>query len=322
MNLIHIFKCSEQATQQTNRIESNRIKSNQIKSNQIKMSTIEIATQSTPSTSTHQSEGLSFEVRDIQPIDNQPSFAYGGDDVYTPGSPISPASPLPCDGDDCGVLMRSQSAAETDPTPEHEEDHDDTVTAATPPKDANINRIQLGDNPETIALLHFLAGQGIDTTKLVTEHIMKYGSRVRVAQTDDGKIVGCLIFDNETDQSTLQDMSPEEVKKSVGPFIYMQILIVAHENAIDADKHWKERLLLSFMECVVKNGKIAIIRADADNRSDIHLYQSCGFFTMEDMGIPSYSSTKDRIEVLTYTPMGLEGTTQIFKKFHDMGARF
>ena len=275
--------------------------------NQIKMST---------------TEGLSFEIRDIQPSDNQPSFAYGGDDVYTPGSPTSPTSPLQCDGYDCGVLMRSQSAAETDPVPEHEEVHDDTATAATPPKDANISRIQLGDNPETIALLHFLAGQGIDTSKLVTEHMMKYGSRVRVAQTDDGKIVGCLIFDNETDQSTLQDMSPEEVKKSVGPFIYMQILIVAPEHVMDADKHWKERLLLSFMECVVKNGKIAIIRADADNRETVQLYQSCGFFTMEDMGIPSYSSIKDRIEVLVYTPMGLEGTTQIFKKFHDMGARF
>ena len=270
------------------------------------MSTIEIATQSTPPTS----EGLSFEVRECE---------HDGDHVYTPGSPVSPVSPLPRDGDDCGVLMRSQSAAETDPV---EEEESNTDTASTPPKDANISRVHLGDNPETVALLHFLAGQGIDTTKLVTEHIMKYGSRVRIAQTDDGKIVGCLIFDNETDQSELRGMSPEEVKKSVGPFIYMQILIVAHEHAMDADKRWKERLVISFMECVVKNGKIAIVRADADNRGDIQLYQSCGFFTMEDMGIPSYSSSKGNLEVMVYTPMGLEGTTQIFKKFYDMGARF
>jgi len=221
--------------------------------------------------------------------------------------------------------MRSQSAAETDPVEEEEytATTDTTTTdTTTTPKDPNISRVQLGDNPETVALLHFLAGQGIDTTKLVTEHIMKYGSRVRIAQTDEGKIVGCLIFDNETDQSELRGMSPEEVKKSVGPFIYMQILIVAHEHAMDADKRWKERLVMSFMECVVKNGKIAIVRADADNRGDIQLYQSCGFFTMEDMGIPSYSSSKGNLEVMVYTPMGLEGTTQIFKKFYDMGARF
>ena len=303
MKLIRIFKCSAQST---------------LQANQIKMST-EIAPQSTTSTP----EGLSFEVRekDHEFSDNQPSAsAYSCDDVYTPGSPVSPASPLQCDGGEYGVLMRSQSAAETDPAPENEEVRDDTATA--PPKDANISRIQQGDNPETIALLHFLAGQGIDTTKLVTEHLMKYGSRIRVAQTDDGKIIGCLIFDNETDQSTLGGMSSEEVKKSVGPFIYMQILIVAPEHAIDADKHWKERLLMSFMECVVKNGKIGIIRTDADNRDDIKIYQSCGFFTMEDMSIPSYTSTKGNLEVMAYTPMGLEGTAQIFKKLYDMGARF
>ena len=151
---------------------------------------------------------------------------------------------------------------------------------------------------------------------------MKYGSRVRIAQTDEGTIIGCLIFDNETDQSELRGMPDEEVKQRVGPFIYMQFLIVATEHAMDVDKHWKERLLASFLECVTKNGKIAIVRADADNISDIKLYRSCGLFTMEDMGIPSYSSTKGNVEVLAYTPMGLEGTAQIFKKFYDMGARF
>jgi hypothetical protein len=43
---------------------------------------------------------------------------------------------------------------------------------------------------------------------------------------------------------------------------------------------------------------------------------------MEDMGIPSYSSVKSNMEILAYTPMGLEGTSQLFKKFYDMGARF
>jgi ribosomal protein S18 acetylase RimI-like enzyme len=256
-----------------------------------------------------QSEGLSFEVRECD-----------GDRVCTPGSPTSPASPaseLEYDDDSCrSMLMRSDSSsAWDDPEPS-------PAPAPEAVKDANINRVQLGDNPETIALLHFLTSQGIDTTKLVTEHLMKYGSRVRIAQTDEGAIIGCLIFDNETDQSELQGMTADEVKKRVGPFIYMQLLVVAPEHAIDAEKRWKERLLASFLECVTKNGKIAIIRADADNIKDIELYRSCGFFTMEDMDIPSYSSVKGNMEILAYTPMGLEGTSQLFKKFYDMGARF
>ena len=247
-------------------------------------------------------EGLTFEVREC-------------DDghLYSPTTDsLSPTSPLNPEDYEGGVLMRSESASLTDPP----------APAPEAPKDPNISRVQMGDNPETIALLHFLTEQGIDTNKFVTEHLMKYGSRVRIAQTDEGKIIGCLVFDNETDQSELRGMSDEEVKSRVGPFIYMQFIIVAPEHANDADKHWKERLLASFLECVTKNGKIAIVRADADNTSDIKLYQSCGLFTMEDMGIPSYSSSKGNVEVLVYTPMGLEGTTQIFKKFYEMGARF
>ena len=305
------------STQQTNK---------QTNQPRIKMSA-EIAPQS-PSQSTPQHEGLSFEVRERERERDECKNECSGDDVLTPGSIDSPMSPLQYDDDGCSsVLMRSQSAADTDEVaseaPEAPEEvieiHD---VPEEVPKDASISRVQLGENPETVALLHFLAGQGLDTTKLVTEHIMKYGSRVRVAQTDEGKIVGCLIFDNETDQSSLEGMSNEEVKKSVGPFIYMQILIVAPEQAIDDDKHWKERLLKAFTECVVKNGKIAIIRAEANNEADIKLYKSSGFFTMEDMGIPSYTSVKDRMEILAFTPMGIEGTAQIFKKFYDMGARF
>ena len=265
----------------------------------IKMS-IEVVSPTTHQNKTND-EGLSFEVRECE---------HDCDHVYTPGSPVSPVSPLQY-GDEVGLLQRSESAAETDPVP-----------APEAPKDPNISRIQMGDNPETIALLHFLAEQGIDTTKFVTEHLMKYGSRVRIAQTDEGKIVGCLIFDNETDQSELRGMSPEEVKSRVGPFIYMQMLIVAPEHDNDADKRWNMRLVMSFLECVVKNGKIAIVRVDADNAENIKLYLYCGFFTMADMGIPSYSSSKGNMEILAFTPMGLEGTTQIFKKFYDMGARF
>ena len=283
MILIDIFECSESEQE----------------SETYQMS-IEIVSPTTHQNKTN-TEGLSFEVRE-----------YDDDNVYTPHSPISPHSPVsPVYDDDSyqSVLMRSDSSALSDPIPEA-------------PKDANISRIQMGDNPETIALLHFLTSQGINTTKFVTEHLMKYGSRVRVAQTDEGTIIGCLVFDNETDQSELRGMTAEEVKKSVGPFIYMQLLIVAPEHAMDSSKRWKERLLAAFLECVAKNGKIAIVRADADNIKDIELYRSCGFFTMEDMGVPSYSSAKDNVEILAYTPLGLSGTSQLFNKFYEMGARF
>ena len=287
MILFDIFECSESEKNQTPYQISIEIKS----------------------PTTHQNktntEGLSFEVRE-----------YDDDNVYTPHSPVSPASPVYDDDSYQSVLMRSDSSSawsEPEPSP---------TPAPEALKDANISRVQLGDNPETVALLHFLASQGINTTKFVTEHLMKYGSRVRVAQTNEGAIIGCLVFDNETDQSELQGMTAEEVKKSVGPFIYMQLLIVAPEHAMDLSKRWKERLLASFLECVAKNGKIAIVRADADNIKDIELYRSCGFFTMEDMGVPSYSSAKDNVEILAYTPLGLNGTSQLFNKFYEMGARF
>jgi hypothetical protein len=43
---------------------------------------------------------------------------------------------------------------------------------------------------------------------------------------------------------------------------------------------------------------------------------------MEDMGVPSYSTSKDKVVVLGYTPLGLEQTAEIFKKFYSQGARF
>jgi len=217
-------------------------------------------------------EGLTFEVREC-------------DDghLYSPKTPLSPTSPVsPLNPEDCeGVtLTRSESTSLTDPP----------ATAPEAPKDPNISRIQVGDNAATQAVLHFLTSQGINTTKFVTEHMMRYGSRIRVAMTDDGKIVGCLIFDNEADVAELLTMTPEEAKKSMGPFIFMQLLIVDPQHAADEDKHWKDR--------------------------------SCGFFTMSDMGVPSYSSIKSNMEILAFTPLGLEGTSQLFKRFYELGARF
>lgn len=261
-------------------------------------------------------EGVQFEVRE-----------YDGDQLYCSRSPVSPLSPLSPQSEEQNQVipithdMRSQSCLETE-EPQPQSQPEAATEVPEPPKDLNITRVQLGDNADTHALLYFLTSQGINTSKLVTEHLTKYGSRVRVAKTDEGKIIGCLVFDNETDQSTLEHMSPEEAKKSVGPFIYLQLLIVAPEHAVDAEKHWKERLVASFLECVVKNGKIAIVRADADKERDIQMYRSRGLFTMEDMGIPSYSAVKNNMEILAFTPMGLDGTKQLFKRFYDMGARF
>jgi len=74
---------------------------------------------------------------------------------------------------------------------------------------------------------------------------------------------------------------------------------------------------------VTNNGKIAIARTETENHSEIEFYRSCGFFTMHDMGIPSYPSSKGAdISGLAYTSLGKEGTTEIFKKFYSMGARF
>ena len=225
------------------------------------------------------------------------------------------ASPISLSSDD------ARSDPDTDNVPSAAPESSQSQSQ-DPPKDPNIHRLKLGDNAETIALLHFLQSQGINTTKLVTQHMMKYGSLVRIAQTDEGKIIGCLVFDNETSVEELQKMTPQEAAQHVGPFIFLQLMAVAPEHALDASKRWKERLVESFKECVVKNGKIAIIRGQADYEEEIAIYKSCGFLTMEDMNVPSYSSSKDNIEIMAYTPLGHEGTSEIFKKFYQMGARF
>jgi hypothetical protein len=239
-----------------------------------------------------------------------------------PCSPLSYQNELDCDNG--FPLIRSQSSS-FEPAPV------DPVLVPAPvapssapvaPKDPNITRIELGENPDTIALLEFLSSQGIDTTKFVTEHILKYGCFVRVAKTDEGNIVGCVVFGSETELSELKDMSHEEAAKKVGPFIFQHLLVVDTDDVAATSDHWKKRLMASFLKCVDKNGKIAIVRADANDETEIQFYQSCGFFTMNDLDIPSYSSTKGSVEIMAYTPLGREGTAQIFKKFYDMGARF
>ena len=317
------------------------------------MSSIQAVSPTTNTCNTAASQdGLSFEVRECK-------FDPDCDHVYTPGSPISPISP-PCDPNVIAPMLRSTSsssytspiAATTRTSPKPTFQYSQDMEAANgmfappisssetnhviasephqqqqsqepaPPKDPNISRVQLGENSETIELLDFLQSQGINTTKLVTEHMMKYASRVRIARTDDGKIIGCLIFDNETSVDELRDMTIEEATQHTGPFIFLQLIVVAPEYAIVASDRWKERLVESFKQCVIKNGKIAIIRAQANYEEEIAIYKSCEFMTMEDMGIPSYTSSKDNIKLMGYTPLGVKGTSEIFKKFYQMGARF
>ena len=250
-------------------------------------------------------------------------------------------------------LMRSMSDAITSPTAVHD---NDTNAASSKPKfqcspamatadgmyapptpairtHPYVKRLVFGDNQETIATLKFLESQRIDTNALVTQHITKYGSRARIAMSGDGDVVGFAMFDNEIDQQQLQDqaqhVSADELAKIVQakPFIFLQLLMmdphfVAMTNA-SVGAEWKKELVAQFCDCVTKNGKIAIARTETENESEIEFYQSCGFFTMQDMGIPSYPSSKGTdISVLAYTPLGKEGTTEIFKKFYSMGARF
>ena len=200
----------------------------------------------------------------------------------------------------------------------------ETTAAAT---DSNIKRVDFKDEATTIKLLTFLESRGINTNKLVQEHILKYGSRARIAVNDDGHIVGFALFDNEVAQEMLIGASDTEVKQYVEskPFIFCQLLIVDdpyEAGTAERNKMWSKRLIDSVTACIVKNRKIGIVRVDANDDAEIELYRSCGFYTMEDMGVPSYSTSKDKVVVLGYTPLGLEQTAEIFKKFYSQGARF
>jgi len=199
--------------------------------------------------------------------------------------------------------------------------------AAATATDSNIKRVDFKDEATTVKILTFLETRGINTNKLVQEHILKYGSRARIAVNDDDHIVGFALFDNEVAQEMLIGASDTEVKQYVEskPFIFCQLLIVDdpyEAGTAERNKMWSKRLINSVTACIVKNRKIGIVRVDANDEAEIDLYRSCGFYTMEDMGVPSYSTSKDKVVVLGYTPLGLEQTAEIFKKFYSQGARF
>jgi hypothetical protein len=217
-------------------------------------------------------------------------------------------------------LLRSMSSIEEEPsTPKS--------SVAAPTADANIKRVDFRDEATTAKILTFLETRGINTNKLVQEHILKYGSRARYAVDDDGNIVGFALFDNEVIQEMLNGASETEIERFMEskPFIFFQLLIVDdpyHAGTAARNSMWSKRLIDSVTACIVKNGKIGIVRVDVDNQEEIETYRSCGFYTMEDMGVPSYSTMKDKVAVLGYTPLGLEQTAEIFKKFYSRGARF
>lgn len=234
----------------------------------------------------------------------------------------------------CSSAMVTADGMYTPPPPSSTTDDSTPLLPPPPPairSHPNVKRLQFGDNQETIATLKFLESQGINTTSLVTQHIMKYGSRARIAQTNDGQVVGFAMFDNEIDQEQLRDqaqhVSADELAKIVEakPFIFLQLLMMSPQFVASTivGAEWKTELVAQFCDCVTNNGKIAIARTETENHSEIEFYRSCGFFTMHDMGIPSYPSSKGAdISVLAYTSLGKEGTTEIFKKFYSMGARF
>ena len=317
----------------------------------------------TPETTNAANTGLSFEVREIEYDDDSVptpgphgcEYRYGynpsleENDETSPTSEPDTGSPMMMN-----PLMRSMSSAITSPTAVDDDDDVDELAAAStpsfqcspamatcdgmqvPPEPAirthpYVKRLEFGENPETIATLKFLESKGIDTTALVTKHITKFGSRARIAVSGDGDVVGFAMFDNEIDRDQLREQAryipPEKLKQIVDakPFIFLQLLLMdTHFVAMtNVGAEWKKELVAQFCDCVTKNGKVAIARTETENESEIEFYRSCGFFTMHDMGIPSYPSSKGNdISVLAYTPLGKEGTAEIFRKFYGMGARF
>jgi hypothetical protein len=329
------------------------------------MSATQVASPNTPNID-NIDNGLSFEVREIEYDDDSvptPSERFSSSYNYgtIPGhhEDIGESSPMPEAEPETPMRlnpsMRSNSSALTSPTAAAAAVDDDDASSSkpsfqcspamatcdgmfAPPTPAirthpNVKRLQFGENPETISTLKFLESQGINTTALVTQHIMKYGSRARIAVSGDGDVVGFALFDNEIDQEQLREQAryvhPDELAKMVEskPFIFLQMLLmdthfVAVTNTI-VGAEWKKELVAQFCDCVNKNGKIGIARTESDNQGEIEFYRECGFFTMHDMGIPSYPSSKGAdISVLAYTPLGKEGTAEIFRKFYSMGARF
>ena len=283
--------------------------------------TVELsATAATLSATTNQEQGLEFQVRE-----------YDDDAVYT-RRPNSPAAPANQDDEseeeeeeDSGIRRTMSSVPP--PSPPTNRVLTVTDTVADTETDANVKRVDFKDEAANIKLLAFLESRGINTSKLVQEHIIKYGSRARVAFNDDGDVVGFALFDNEVAQEMLVGASDTEIKLFIEnkPFIFFQLLVV--DDPYEAgtalrNQMWSKRLINSVTACITKNKKIGIVRVDASNDAEIELYRSCGFYTMSDMGVPSYYTKKDNVEVLGFTPLGLAQTTEIFQKFYAQGARF
>lgn len=271
-----------------------------------------------PVTDNQNTEGLQFEIQEVEEFDSDcaPSRVFSSRSL--PKQPQQPqqqhhdvaleSDDSDSDCSDCSDLGESDS-----PVP---------LQRSVSGVDDQIRRVDFKDEANNAKILAFLESQGIDTNALVQKHIMKYGSRCRIAVDDSGKIVGFAMFDNEIKQEMLADATNEEVELYVKsrPFIFLQLLIV--DPSADHEKKWSARLIASVLECIIKNRKVAIVRTKADDEAEIQLYKSCGFYTMEDMCVPSHSSQKDNVAILAYTPLGLEQTAAIFKQFYSSGARF
>lgn len=267
-----------------------------------------------PVTDNQNTEGLQLEIQEVED-DNVPTRFYSSSTPQQRQQP-QPQQQPPVEGDACS------ECSDSDCSDLEESDSPVPLQRSVSGVDDQIRRVDFKDEANNAKILEFLESQGIDTNALVQKHIMKYGSRCRIAVDDSGKIVGFAMFDNEIKQEMLADATKEEVELYVKsrPFIFIQLLIV--DPSADHEKKWSGRLIASVLECIIKNRKVAIVRTKADDEAEIQLYKSCGFYTMEDMRVPSYSALKDNVAILAYTPLGLEQTAAIFQRFYSSGARF
>ena len=268
-------------------------------------------------TDNQNTEGLQFEIQEVEEFDSDcaPSRVFSSQ-----SPPKQPQQPQQQHHD--VALESDDSDSDSDCSDLGESDSPVPLQRSTSGIDDQIRRVDFKDEANNAKILEFLEAQGINTNALVQKHLITYGSRCRIAVDDSGKIVGFAMFDNEIKQEMLADATKEEVELYVKsrPFIFLQLLIV--DPSADHEKKWSARLIASVLECIIKNRKVAIVRTKADDEAEIQLYKSCGFYTMEDMCVPSYSSQKDNVAILAYTPLGLEQTAAIFKQFYSSGARF
>ena len=308
----------------SHKIECSEIRNTEIRTS---MSAPVIVPASNNSTSTTANpEGLQFEIHEVEEVENDdvPTRFYSSAPQQRQQPQQQQTQQQPQNDDDAGSDDGSDDGSDCSDCSDPEDASPFPLQRSTSGIDQEIQRVDFKDEATTVRILAFLETQGINTNALVQKHLVPHGSRCRIAIDDSGKIVGFLMFDNEIKQETLVGASKEEIETYINsrPFIFIQLLIVDPLAAASSDKKWSERLIASALECIVKNRKVAIVRTKADDEAEIQLYKSCGFYTMEDMSIPSYSSRKDNVAVLAYTPLGLEQTAAIFKQFYSSGARF